>query len=168
MALEIKNKNMVLNILIIAIACFIAFNFVYKGQESSLKNLMAQKEAEQKKNVVLKSIGQIEKNFSDYKNLLPPRDASQTMNTINGLAGDAGLNVISFRTPKTEDKDQDYVKTIFEMSLGAPSFHALGKFISSLENNQEVLIVESVDITSQEPGKELTVNVKVSSIAVAK
>jgi len=167
MALDIKNKNMVLNIVILVIACFIAFNFIYKGQESSFKNLMAQKEAEQNKNAVLESIGKIEKRIADYKVLLPARDPSETMNTINSLARDAGLKITSFKPPVTEEKEQGYIKIVFEIAIGAPNYHALGRFVSSLENNQDVFIVESVDIASQEPGKELTANLRVSSIAVA-
>lgn len=166
MALETKNKNLLLNVIIIAVACFIAFNFIYKNQEQELQGLVAKKDVEIKKNAVLENIGRLEKKIDDYKTLLPKRDVGETINTINNLARGAAIKIVSIRPLAAEERTANYVKSSFEISLSASSYHALGKFISNLESYQDVYIVESADIVSQEAGKELTANLKVSAIAV--
>lgn len=165
MALEPKNKNVILNILILLLAVFIAFNFVYKKQEQELQGLMAQKDTEIKKNAVLQNIGRIERRIADYKAMLPQRDPSEAINAVNDIARACDVKIVSIRPAVSEEK-AGYVISGFEASLSAPSYHALGRFISSLENYQDIYIIDSVDITGGEPGKELTARLTVSTIAV--
>jgi Tfp pilus assembly protein PilO len=167
MALETKNKNFVLNMVVILVAVFIAFNFIYKGQEQELQRLVAKKDMEAKKNVVLANISRMEKDIVGYKTLLQKKDAGEAINTINNLARASGIKISSIKPPATEQKTQDYIRSTFDVMLSAPSYHALGKFVSALESYRDVYIVDWVDITSQEPGKELTANLKVSTIVVA-
>lgn len=168
MAIDTKSKNILLSVAIIAVACFIAFNFIYKNQQQQLQGLMAQKDAELKKNAVLENIVRLEKNIDNYRNVLPQKDVSETLNTINTLARDAGVKIVSMKPLPADQTSTAYAKTSFDVALSASSYHALGRFISSLESNQDVYILEFVDIASQEPGKELTANIKVSTIAVVK
>jgi Tfp pilus assembly protein PilO len=166
MAIETKSKNILLNFIIIVVALVIAFNFIYKKQEQELQNLMAQKEAELKKNAVLENIVRLEGNIDNYKNLLPQKDVSQTITSINDLAREAKVKIVSIKPLPADQVSTAYAKSSFDVSVSAPTYHVLGKFISSLESYQDVFIVEFVDISSQEQGKELTANMKVSTITV--
>jgi len=165
MASESRNKNILANILILLVALFIAFNFIYKKQEKQLADLKAQKELEAKKNAVLENIVKLTEKVDAYKKLFPKKDASVAINTISDIARQQGLKIISIRPPSSEQQTPDYTKSSFDVSLGASSYHALGKFIARLESYQDVFIVDSISLSSQEPKKELNVNLKVSTIA---
>lgn len=168
MALDTKNKNTLLNVLILLIACFIAFNFIYKGQEQQLQSLTARKDVESKKNAVLENIKGMEKKIDDYRSMLPKKEVDEAINTISNLARGEGLKIVSIKPPTSEEKTPEYTKASFDVSLSASSYHALGRFISNLESYADVYIVDSVDIMPQEEGKELTANLKISTIAVTR
>jgi Tfp pilus assembly protein PilO len=167
MALELRNKNVLLNLAVIVVACIVAFNFVYKKQDKELQDLKSKVETEQNKNVVLANIGQMEGKIEGFKNLLPKRDESEVINTISNLATEAGIRITGIRPSQTQQQTPDYTKSIFEMTLTVGNYHALGKFLSRLESYKDVFIVDNVNIATQEPSKELITNIRVSTIAFA-
>jgi len=159
-----KHKNRVLNILIIILALFISSN-IYKKQNKEMLSLNAQKEIEIKKNAEFEVIGRLEEKNKYFKNYLSKKDAGLAIDTISNIAKELGIKIISIR-PEAELKFAQYTKAPFEISLGINNYHDLGKFISKMENSNEVYIIETITAKRESEGKGLSVNLKLSSIAV--
>jgi Tfp pilus assembly protein PilO len=69
--------------------------------------------------------------------------------------------------PVAEIRQAEYVKSPFVMTVSTPTYHALGKFISALENSKDVYIFDSVDIsTSENEANKLTATMTLSTIAL--
>jgi Tfp pilus assembly protein PilO len=81
------------------------------------------------------------------------------MNTFSSIARDFNVRLISV-SPGNEENQPLYIKTPFTLVIGADSYHTIGKFISSLENQPGIYFVETISIRSQEesrtPAQELT------------
>ena len=52
----------------------------------------------------------------------------------------------------------------FDLTVKAPDYHALAKFINKLENSKEVYVVDAIDISPLDSDSGLKVNLTVSSI----
>jgi len=159
-----KHQNWVLNILIIILALFISFN-IYKKQNKEILSLNAQKEIEIKKNAEFEAIGRLEEKNKYFKNSLSKKDAGLTIDTISNIAKELGIKIISIR-PEAELKFAQYNKAPFEISLAINNYHDLGKFISKMENSNDVYVIETIKAQRESKGKGLSVNLRLSSIAV--
>jgi len=159
------NRNKILNLAVILLAFIVSYNAIYKKQVKEEQLLKQKISEETKKNDVLKSIGKSEETISAYKNLLPQKDANLNINSISNIAKASNVKITSIR-PAPEQRYPDYIKLPFNLVLTMPNYHALGKFISEIENSQDVYAVEVVNISLNEQTKELTVNLTVSSIAI--
>lgn len=158
-----KYKNKIFNIAVVMAAVMIAFNFIYKKQFKQIKLLKEKKDIEIEKNHLLESISQVEKRINDYKNLLTKKDASLVINAITDIAKESGAKIISIR-PGQERRYSGYIKFPFDLVISINSYHRLGRFISELENYQDVYVVDAMGITSLTQTGELTANLKISSI----
>jgi Tfp pilus assembly protein PilO len=161
-----KYKNVFVNIAVVLVSLFIAFNFIYKKQQAEMAVLQEKKQTEEKKNVVLDNISLLEKKIDAYTVLLAKKDASAVISSINEMAKASGVKIVSIR-PGQEQQASDYMKSSFDLSLQVDSYHTLGKFISRLESYRDVYVVDSVEIRPDQ-GKGLSINLKVSSIAYRK
>lgn len=160
-----KNKNRILNIALIILAFVIASN-IYKKQTKEIESLQAKIDLEIKKNGVLKNIGQLEKEINSYKNFLTKKDSNLIMNTIGNIAKEVGVKIVSIR-PNLEQSYPDYIKFPFDLVLSASNYHAIGKFISELESHPDVYVIETLGIRPEYQTKELTVNLKLSTVQFA-
>ncbi|MCX5711017.1 MAG: type 4a pilus biogenesis protein PilO [Candidatus Omnitrophica bacterium] len=159
-----KYKNMVLNAAVVLLAFFIAFNFIYKKQQVKIALLDETKKTEARKNLLLDNISLLENKIDAYSRLLVKKDASSVINSINEMARASGIKIISIR-PALEQAYSDYIKSTFDLSVQAETYHALGRFVSKIENYSNVYTVDSVEIRSDTQAGGLVVNLKVSSIA---
>ena len=162
-----KNKNVVLNLIVVVIAGVVAFNLYQKNEQAKMK-LSSNIKEEQKKSKVLEGIDQSEKTMSAYRKLLSKKDTSLVMATITNLAKESGIRVVTVK-PVPEARINEFIRMPFVLTVAPPSYHALGKFISAIESAQDVYVVDSVEITTGkegEPGK-LMANVTITSIALA-
>lgn len=162
-ALVEKNKNKLLNLAVIIVAFIIASN-IYKQQTKEMESLKSKNNMETKKNTVIENISKLEKSIGAYKNLLVKKDASSFINTVSNIAKESGVKITSVK-PLPERRYPDYIKSPFSLELSAPNYHILGRFISKIENYQDVYIVESIEIRFREQAKELAVSLIISSIA---
>lgn len=161
-----KNKNTLFNIALILLALFIS-NKVYKSQGKAIESLREQTREEFKKNEILQDISSLEKKIGLYKNLLHNKDAASAINTFGNIAKESNINIISIK-PSPEQKFTEYIKIPFELSVNAPNYHSLGKFISRIENQQEVYMIDSLNINANNQLKDLNVSLKVSAIILIK
>lgn len=163
-----KQKNLILNGLIILAAVFLAFIF-YTKQANQLVLLTQRKETETKKNAVLKDIIQSEETFKSYKEVINNKDVSLAIDTFSDLAKASSVKIISLR-PATEEDRGIYTRYSFELAIEAEDYHALGKFVSRLESHPYIYSVAVANIktrTSQEANKaviKLMAGLKINTI----
>ncbi len=101
------------------------------------------------------------------------------MDTISGIAKDSNVLLVSIK-PGTEENQPLYIKYPFVLVIGVDSYHAIGKFISRIENQSDIYLVEAISIKFQDasrrqekelvevtrPTNKLIVNLTLSMIAV--
>lgn len=161
-----KNKRALFNIALILLALFIS-NKIYKSQGKTIESLREQTREESKKNEILQDISSLEKKIGLYKNLFSNKGAASAINTFGNIAKESNINIISIK-PHPEQKFTEYIKMPFELSVNAPDYHSLGKFISKIENQQDVYMIDSLSINANNQLKELNVSLKVSAIILIK
>ncbi|MCX5707177.1 MAG: type 4a pilus biogenesis protein PilO [Candidatus Omnitrophica bacterium] len=165
-----KHKNKVMNIGIIIIALIVATN-LYKKQLANTELLKVKISEEEKKNQILENIGQLDNKINSYRKLLVKREVSLVMSDISNLAKDTGVKIISIK-PGEEEHLANYDKSIFDLTITVPNYDMLGGFINKVETYQNVYLVESTAIKgyseNNSDNKELTVNLRISSVAILK
>ncbi len=160
-----KYKNKILNIAIIILALIISSN-IYKKQAKEIESLKGKTNVEIKKNNMLKSISQLEKRINTYRNLFAKKDVSENINTISNIAKESGIKIVSIKPiPEQRQIYPEYIKFPFNLVLNTSKYHALGKFISKVEGYRDVYVIDSLEMRFEPTKEELTVNLKVSSIA---
>lgn len=165
----LKNKNIILNTGVILLALFISLQ-IYKADNQEVSSLIQQKDNELKKNAIIENIDLLEKKIDSYKKLFSKKDLTYIMAQISNIAKNNAIKIISIK-PSNEEKYSDYIKVSFLISVNSPNYHALGKFISQIENNKDIYLIEELDIVSavsshQQEGtsRGLNVNLKISMI----
>lgn len=159
-----KNKKILINAGIILIALFISGK-IYQQQNKTIESLRQQKEEVIKKNEVLSNISVLEKRVGLYANLFNKKDADYSINTIGNVARESNIKITSIK-PSAEQKSGQYTKVPLDLSVSAPGYHALAKFISRVENLKDVYIVDSLSANFNEQGKQLIVNLRVSTVVI--
>ncbi|MFA5090983.1 MAG: type 4a pilus biogenesis protein PilO [Candidatus Omnitrophota bacterium] len=170
--IDMKDKGKVLNIAIIIVVIFVAYN-IYKNQSAAIERLKGVKMVELKKNEILNKISRLEKDISVYKKTLSKKDVFSIIDTITSIAKGSGVAVVSIK-PAPEERFASYTKYPFVLSLYIDNYHDLGRFVSQLENNPGIYFVDKAQIVLSKTGPEtdsksvqghkLTVNLVVSSI----
>jgi len=145
---ELQNK--LINGGILFLALFFSFK-MYQGQRQVVTQLMAQKEVELNKSMTITSIDSLNKKITAYKQLVNTKDVNSLFNTINTLVSECGVKISSLK-PLPENSTPLSTEYAFQITATAPSFHAIGKLISKLENHHDIFIVTSVGITSSRAG----------------
>ncbi len=157
-ALFLKGKKKVLSIGIIIFTLIITL-IIFSVQTKKIESLHVTKDTELKKNDVLNEISRSEKTIKLYRNLFSRKDAYSVTDTMSSIAKESNVRLISIK-PGTEENQPFYIRSPFILVIGADSFHAIGKFVSMIENHSDVYFVDVISIRSQEesrtPDKELT------------
>jgi Tfp pilus assembly protein PilO len=142
-----NNKNKILNGAMVAVALFVAYR-VYQNQEKTFVSLTTKRDVEIKKNQVLEEICQLDSKINAAKKSVNNKDTSSVINTIANIAKGNEIKIISIR-PEKESGTEIYRKYPFELSISADSYHAIGKFISALENHPDIYYVALIRIKPQ-------------------
>lgn len=165
-----KNKNNILNLGIVVLALFLAFQ-IYRGAEEKMGILVQQKDTELKKNEAAVEIAASEKKIEGYKKVFVKRDLGVVMDAISVVAKQCAIKVLSIK-PDQEEAQADYIKSSFALTINAPDYHALGNFISQIESYQDIYFVDEVkispaDIDRSAEGADfgLKINLKISTIS---
>ena len=169
-ALLNKYKNKLLNAGVILLTLIILVN-IFKGQNQSVGLLKAAKDSELKKNEVLFNISQAEKRLATYKNIFSKKDPSHLINLFSNIARDSSVKIIAIN-PRAQESRQVYTKYPFDLTIGVDSYHAIGKFVSSIENSNEIFFIDKADIKPMEKSAtsenkySLLVSLTISAIAL--
>ncbi len=161
-----KNKNKIFNIVLIIIALFVALN-IYKKQMANIDYLKANIVEEEKKNWTLDNIGKLDAKIDSYRKLLPRKERDSSINDISNIARNSGIKITGIR-PSGEEVFPDYTKYIFDLAIISPDYDSLARFINTLENNQNVYMVNALDIRSPSYNreKELNASLRLSTVAI--
>lgn len=164
-----KNKNIVLNVVIILVAVYIASG-VYKTQNEELNRTLQEKDNETKKNEVMKNIGELENTYAAYKDFLNKKDVNTMIDTFSSMAAAAGVKIVSVK-PLPEKTLPTYTEYPFDIKVEAKDYNSLGKFVSSLESSNDIFQLGWFKIRPvQDPKKErsfvLNADVKVTTFLV--
>jgi Tfp pilus assembly protein PilO len=161
-----KYRNKAVNIAIIIVFLLIAVN-LYKGSLNRVASLKAKISEENKKDAELEKINQLKKKITGYKGLLNRKEASLVMDDISAIARGAGVEILSVKPPQKELPSAEYTKDVFEVSLNAPGYDSLAKFVNGVESSGNVYTVDTISINYQTgPNKKgLTANVRISSVS---
>jgi Tfp pilus assembly protein PilO len=166
-----KYKTKVLDIGLIILALIIAGN-IYGGQAKQIDSLKEKQEEEIKKNELLQSIAGLEEQVGSYKNLFTERDINLVIGTISNIARASNVNIVSIK-PESEEKNPDYIRLPFSLTVGTANYHVLGKFIANVEGAPDLFIIDTVTISPQEgmaagQNKEFIANLRISTIVFSK
>lgn len=166
-----KNKTKLVNLGIILLALFIAFQ-LYTAGERQFNSLAQQKNDELKKNKISEDIAVLEKKVAEYKKVFTKKDMGLVMDTISVLAKNNSVKIVSIK-PINEEVFTDYIKSSFLITVNISSYHSLGNFISQIESSRNIFLIGEVTIApsgtvdqfAENPDINLNVNLKVSTIA---
>lgn len=142
-----RNKSTILNIGIIILALVVALQF-YKSASNQITSLIEQQNNELEKNKVAVEIATLEKKAEAYKKVFVKKDLASVMDIISGVAKGTSVKILSVK-PNSEEALDNYLSSSFLITLNVPSYHALGEFISKIENHQEICLVNEVKINSR-------------------
>ena len=161
-----KYRNKAVNIAIVIVFLLIAVN-IYKGSLNRVASLKARISEENKKSAELEKINQLQKKIRGYKGLLSSKEASLVMDDISAIAKGAGVEILTVKPPQKELSSVDYAKDVFEVSLNAPAYDSLARFINRIESSSNVYTVDTISINSQAGAdkKGLTAHIKISSVS---
>ena len=141
-----RSKNDILNVGVILLALFIAFQ-IYKSTDEKVTTLKTKQNDELKKNEVMDEISILEKKVEKYQRFFAKKDMSYVVNAISDIARNCSINITSIR-PSGQEAGDDYTRPVFLLVLTAPDYHSLGKFISQIEDSKDVYMVGGVSIAS--------------------
>ncbi|MDD5108853.1 MAG: type 4a pilus biogenesis protein PilO [Candidatus Omnitrophica bacterium] len=165
-----KNKNKILNLGVVLLALFIAFQ-IYRSGDEKANSLVQEKDNEVKKNMLMEEISGLEKKMDGYKKVFVKKDIGSVMDSISAIAKNCSVKVVSIK-PSSEESFASYIKTSFLLTISAPNYHSLGDFISQVESYKDIYIVDEVSVALAESNRpeevvteNLNVNLKISTIA---
>lgn len=165
-----KNKNKILNLGVILLALFIAFQ-IYKSADEQINLLVQEKDNELKKNMAIEEIAGLEKKMDGYKKVFVKKDIGSVMDSVSAIAKNCSVKVVSIK-PSNEESFSSYVKTSFLLTIAVPNYHALGDFVSQIESYKDIYIVDEIEIASilanqpeETASVNLNVNLKISTIS---
>jgi Tfp pilus assembly protein PilO len=153
-ALIERNKDTIVNVGIVIVALFIAFHF-YRSTETQVSALRQAQSAESEKNKVIADIAALEKKAETYQKFFVKRDLASIMDVISSIAKTTSVKINSVK-PSTEEVRGTYFNSSYLIALNAHSYHALGEFISKIENLKDVYLISDVNITSIASTQDVT------------
>ena len=165
-----RNKNLIVNIGVVVLAAFIALQ-LHKSSNEQIRTLIEQQGSELKKNKVAEEIAALEQKAETYKKTFIKRDLAAIMEILNGIAKNSSVKIISVK-PAAEEAFDNYFNSSFIITLKASSYHALGNFISKIENHKDIYPVSEIGIRSElsqtgmpTPNTDLGVTLKINTIS---
>jgi hypothetical protein len=148
----------------------IALQF-YRFANNQVSSLIKQKNEEREKNKIAVDIAVFEKKAETYKKVFVKKDLATIIDVVSGIAKNTSVKIVSVK-PSAENNLNNYLSSSFLITLNASSYHALGDFISKIENYKDIYLVSEVSINSVASdidgigvNPELSVSLKINSIS---
>lgn len=90
------NRKTIVNIIIVCVSSIIIFN-IYQSQTKKIQTLEVNRDAESQKNSLLNEINKLEKVVDSYKKNFNKEDSLGFITTINNIAKNSGVKIISIK-----------------------------------------------------------------------
>lgn len=162
-----RQKNVILNVLIIFVAFFVAAN-IYSSQSKSAQLLKVLEMKEKEKNRIMHNISGLEKELETYSDFMIKRDVGFVIDRMNNYTQGLGVKIVQIK-PETELSFGDYTKTSYTVTLEVSSYTDLALLVSKIESAGEVFVVEDIEIRPEgQKSGILTVALRVSNITLVK
>lgn len=140
-----QRKDILVFLVVLGLAAMIGYNQIYKGAIAKAKALQVQAKEEEKKNEILGFIGIIDAKVRNYqKQSLPSQEITYLLDRISTIAQQLGIKLETFNPLPAVHKAQ-YVELPVKLPLRC-QYHKLGKFLSLLESNKELIWVKEIII----------------------
>ena len=164
-----KNKAKIVNAGVILLAIFGAL-YLFSMQNQQIASLEESKSEEMRKSEVIESLTRVEKRINSYKQTFNRKDLGSVIGAMTDISKDTRVKIISVK-PGNEQQFPEYIKTSFLIVVRVADYHALGQFISKVENYKDLFLVEDVNITTvtsldndEKPKRDLDVSLRISTI----
>jgi Tfp pilus assembly protein PilO len=141
-----RNKNLIVNIAVVIVALFIAWH-LHQSANQKIGLLVQQQGSELEKNKIVEEISALEQKSENYKNTFVKRDLSEIMDILTQVAKNSSVKILSVK-PFAEEPNENYYNSSFLITLKEVSYHALGDFISKVENHKDIYLVSEINISS--------------------
>lgn len=141
-------RNLI-NAVIVLVFIIVAVK-VNSAQQQEIAQLTQQRDDEKQKNEILAQIAQSEKSLKKSARLVNNKQLDKIIDDINMKAASAGISIAQIN-PRPEEKlpNSIYKKYGYDLSINAPSYHAIGMFVSSLEKSEALYSVDSISFRSE-------------------
>ncbi len=140
-----QRKDIIIFVLLLVLAFFIGYNVIYKSRLNKINSIGSQIEEEEKKNEALKIIAVLERRLQAYqKRSFSTTEITQLVDKISELAERVGIEIETFN-PKQAISRKEYIELSLEVPLRC-NYHKLGKLLSLIESNQELIWVKRLNI----------------------
>ncbi len=164
-----KNKVKIVNAGVILLAIFGAL-YLFSMQNQQIATLEESKSEEMRKSEVIESLTRVEKRINSYKQTFNRKDLGSVIGAMTDISKDTRVKIISVK-PGNEQQFPEYIKTSFLIVVRVADYHALGQFISKVENYKDLFIVEDINITAsgntksdKKTERDLDISLKISTI----
>lgn len=162
----LKRKDVVVSVIVLAVALIVAKS-LYQSQLKQKTLLQQQRDAELKKNELFKQMSGIKRRVESYEQALV-KNPDAVMNHISDVARDSNVKIASLK-PVLGQGGEFYVPNTFSLNVEADNYHTLGMFVSKLERNPELYIIEEIEIVqlveNEAKGGILKAAIQVSAIS---
>lgn len=144
------NLNQIISVVILVVALLISIK-IFQGENKKNAQIKLIQNEQRKKNEILLRITDKKSKIELYKESLKPRDKRDIINKITNLARAAGVKINSLKPQEQRSSrrmavNEIYNKMFFNLAIEVSGYHQLGKFITSLESDLMMFVVESLQI----------------------
>jgi Tfp pilus assembly protein PilO len=161
-------KN-ILNIVVLGACAAFAWNILGK-QMKEVDTIKAEAQTALQKNDVLKQIAQSEGRLKILRRNINIKDKTSIINTLNGIAKDCQVKILKFDEIPPDQSVPGYIRYPFALNISLDNYHTLGKFISALESNPFLFMVDNIAVNAEGSGdsgrRGIQVSLEVSTILI--
>ncbi|MBN3038029.1 MAG: type 4a pilus biogenesis protein PilO [Candidatus Omnitrophica bacterium] len=138
-----KYQNKAIFILVFLLVCFIGYNLVLKYNQTKIASVKEEIEKEKKKGELLIDISILDRKMKTFRSRsFPSTEITPLLDMITPLAKECGIAIETF-SPRPLSHKEGFAYIPLEIPLRC-GYHQVGKFISLLESNKELIRVQSV------------------------
>lgn len=148
---------------LVVVFCSIAAFKMYNKNQAEIYSLKQAEELERQKNQALGEINSQEITFSLLKEKINNKEINSVIYSLNTLAKESGVKIINIR-PLGEQASKIYSRFPFELSVSAPGYHKLGKFVNKIERSPEFYTIDSIEIGGN--SEQLSVRLMISTVLI--
>ncbi len=155
-----QNEIYLASVGIIAVGSFVGWNFFVSPLVKQSKLLETEKRNTVKKEAVLRNITYSEKKLSAYDEALSStKEITWLIEALNRMASESSLTLVS-AAPAGDENRGDYKKITLQIEARG-GYHALGDFVSRVENSTRFIKISSCHLELPQDGNDVKGGLKI-------